>query len=103
MPVDIALGDERHGDDVAHARQRIERGEGILEHRLDQARAGLAVHVDDPLALDRDVAGAGLEQAQDQAGQGGLAAARFAHDAQHAAGRHGEGDVVDGDHVTVGA
>ena len=45
----------------------------------------------------------GLEQAQDQARERGLAAARFAHDAQNAAGRHGEGDIVDGDHVTVGA
>ena len=45
----------------------------------------------------------GVEQAQDQAGEGGLAAARFAHDAQHAAGRHGEGDVVDRDDMTVGA
>jgi hypothetical protein len=70
---------------------------------LDQARAGFAIHVDDPLAFDGDVAGAGLEQAQDQPGEGGLAAARFAHDAQDAAGRHGEGDAVDGDDVPVGA
>ena len=86
LRVDVALGTERHGDDVAHARQRVERGEGILEHRLDQPRAGAAIHVDDALALDRDVAGGRREQAQDQAGEGGLAAARFAHDAQHAAG-----------------
>ena len=48
-----ALRHQRHGDDVADAGQRIERGEGVLEHRLDQPRAGLAVHVGDALALDR--------------------------------------------------
>ena len=53
------------------------------------------------LAFDGDVAGVGREQAQDQAREGGLAAARFAHDAQHAARRHGEGDVVDGHDMAV--
>jgi len=101
--VDIALRTQRQGDDVAHARQRIERGEGILEDRLDEARAGPAIHVDDPLAFDGDIAGTGFEQAQDQSREGGLAAARFADDAQNAAGRHGEGHVVDGDHVSVAA
>ncbi len=88
---------------VSHARQRIERGEGVLEDRLDQARARLAVHVDHAPAFDRDVAGRGFEQAEDQPRQGGLAAARFAHHAQHAALRHGEGDVVDRHDVTIGA
>ena len=102
-PPDVALGAQRHGDDVAHARQRVKRGEGVLEHRLDEAGARLAIHVDDALALDGDVAGAGFEQAEDQARQGGLAAARFADDAQHAARRHGEGHVVDRHHMAVGA
>ena len=96
-----ALRLQRHRHDVADAGQRIERRERILEHRLDQPRAGLAIHVDDALALDRDVAGVGREQAQDQAGEGGLAAARFAHDPEHAARRHGKRDAVDGDDATI--
>ena len=98
---DVALRRQGHGDDVGDLGQRIERGEGILEHRLDQARACLAVHVEDALALDGDVPGVGLEQAEDQARQRGLAAARFADDAQHAAFRHSQTYIVDRDHPAL--
>ena len=80
----------------------LSEANGILEHRLDQPSARLAIHVEDALALDGDVAGGRRQQAEDQARQGRLAAARFAHHAQHAAGRYGEGHVIDGDHVPVG-
>ena len=40
-----------------------------------------------------------LEQPEDQARQRGFAAAGLADDAEHAAGRHAEGDVVDRDHA----
>jgi len=63
--------------------------------------AAFAVHVGDPLAFDGDVAGRRLEQAQDQARECGLAAARLAHDAQDTARRHGEGNIIDGDDMAL--
>ena len=50
------------------------------------------------LALDERRARGRQHQAEDQARQRGLAAARFTDDAEHAARRHAEGDIVDGDH-----
>jgi hypothetical protein len=96
---DAALRHERHGHDVAHTPARVQRGEGILEDRLDQARAGAAIHVGEALSVHQHLAGGGRQQAEDHAGEGGLAAAALADDAEHAAGGHGEGDVVDRDDV----
>jgi hypothetical protein len=46
--------------------------------------------------------GGGLDQAQDEAAGGGLAAARLAHEAQRLAALEGEAHAVDGaDHATA--
>ena len=94
-----ALGGQRQGHDVLDAPARIERGERILEHRLDQPGARLAVEVEQALAVDQHGARRRLEQSEDQARQRGFAAAGFADNAEHAAGRDAERDVVDRDHA----
>ena len=81
-------------DDVAHPPARVERGEGVLEHRLDQPGPRAPVEVGQALAVDQHLAGRGRQQAQDEARQGGLAAAALSHHAQHAAGGQREGHVV---------
>jgi hypothetical protein len=47
------LRGERQRDDVLDAPARIERGERVLEHRLDQPGARLAVEVEQALAVDQ--------------------------------------------------
>ena len=94
-----ALGQQRQRHHVAHPLARIERGERILEYRLDEARAGPAIQIGEALALDEGLAGGRRQQPEDQPRQRGLAAAQFADDAEHAARRHAERYVIDRDHV----
>ena len=94
-----ALGCQRQGYDVLDAPARIERGERILEHRLDQPGARLAVEVEQALAVDQHGTRRRLEQSEDHARERGFPAAGLADNAEHAAGRDAEGDIVDRDHA----
>jgi hypothetical protein len=103
-PLDLAarertLGDKRQRHDVLDAAARIERGERILEHRLDQAGARLAVEIEQALAVDQHGARCRLEQPEDEACERGFAAAGLADNAEHAARRDAERNVVDRDHA----
>ena len=103
LGVGHALGHQRHADDVDDPAARVERGERVLEHRLDQLCPLAAGHGAQGAAVDQDVAAGGGMQAEDQAGQRGLAAAGFADDAEAAAPWHRERNAVDGaDHARGG-
>ena len=94
--VALALGAQGEGDDVADALAGVERGVGVLEDRLDQAGAGATVERVEALTGDGDAAAVGWDQAEDQAGQGALAAAALADNAHDAAFSDGQVDAVDG-------
>jgi hypothetical protein len=101
-----AAGDAVHAeglaDDVGHGHARVERAVGVLEddlHVAPHAAQGLALELEDGLAVEADLAGGGLEQPEDRAPGGGLAAAGLAHQAEGLAAVDGEGDVVHGAHV----
>src|SRR5205085_1297331 len=96
-----ALRGERQRNDVFHLAARVERGERVLEHRLDQAGARLAVEREQPLALDQRAPRCGREQPEDQARERRFSATGLADDAQYATCRHAEGNVVDRDHVLL--
>ena len=105
-PLDLAaregaLRGERQRHDVIDAAARIERGERVLEHRLDQPRARLAVEIEQALSVDQRGAGGRREQPEDQPRERRLPAAGLAHDPEHAAGRHAERHIVDRDHVPL--
>ena len=93
-----AIGPSRDG--VADAHARVERGEGVLEHRLD-ARRGLAAgraHRRARRAM-RDLAAGRRQDAGEDAAERGFAAAGFADQAQRlAAARSSSETSVDGLH-----
>src|SRR5262249_62101736 len=87
----------RLGDDVAGGLARIERGERILEDDLHLATIGAQLRllqVRDVAAFELDAAVGRLDQAQDRASHGGLAAAGLADQAQRFAFRDLEADAV---------
>ncbi len=86
------------GEDVADGHARIERGVGILEDDLHAAAEG--AHGGggggrQRVAFEEDFAGGGFDEAEQHAGDGALAGAGFADQAEGFAGCDGEGDVVD--------
>src|SRR5262249_10035293 len=91
-------------DDLgADGQYRVERGHGVLEHHRElgpaQATQRLGLERDEIAAGEHHPAGEARalgQQLQDGARQHGLAAARFAHDAQRVAGRQRQVDLVDG-------
>jgi hypothetical protein len=93
------VDDQRFGDDIVHALVRVERRPWVLEHGLHrrpvlaQGVATQRVHV---LAVDEDLAGRGLLQAQDELRGGRLAAAGFADDGERLALGDREVDAVHG-------
>src|SRR6185369_6855870 len=81
---------ERLGQDGADGVARVERAERVLEDDLHVApppRQRAPVELEDILAREADAAAARLDQAQERAAEGRLAAARLADDAQRLA-RH---------------
>ena len=93
-----AVDDQRLGDGASHLHARVERRPGILEHRLHLGAVGaerVALQAVDRLALEQDAALGRRLEIEDHARRRGLAAARFAHQAQRLAGADLEGDVVD--------
>ncbi len=86
--VTALVGDERLGDDGAHPHARIQRGEGILEDRLDGAPIGanaLGIEAWRSRPSKSSSPPVGLFQPQHQLGGGGLATARLTHDAKRTA------------------
>src|SRR5205085_677513 len=76
-------------DDRAHRHSWIERRVRVLEddlHLLAERAQRSLIERGDVLALERDLTGGRLDQAEDRAARGGLAAARLADEAQRLAG-----------------
>ena len=86
----IALGGQRQADNVANALARVERGERVLEHGLDQARSLASIHAGEAAPIHQSLARGWRQQAHDQTGKRRLAAAGFTHDTQHVARRKRE-------------
>jgi hypothetical protein len=85
------------GDDVAHRHARVQRRVRVLEDDLHVAAQRLqlvAAQVEDILAVEKDRAFSGWDQAQDGARDGGFAAAGFPHQAEGFALAHGEADII---------
>ena len=95
QPVDA----ESLGDAGADRGPRVERRERILEDDLHPAPERLeppAAELRDVGPVEDDAAAGRLDQAQQHAADGGLAAAGLADEAERLAPADGEADVVDG-------
>src|SRR6516162_2284815 len=103
---DVASGeplgdDERLGDDRGGAHARVERGVGILEHRLYRLAIVSAPRVIERaqvVPLEADGAAARLFQPEHKLCGGGLTATRLADDAEGAPGFDRKRDPVDRAH-----
>ena len=80
---------------VGHERKRLEHHGQVF---AAQGNQGLFGHGRDVLAAEQDLPMAGLDQAVEQANQGGLAGARQAHEHKNLALVDGEIGVSDADH-----
>src|SRR6185295_4521389 len=90
------------GDDIAGPHARIERRERVLEDDLHALAQGPQLGLAEPgelLALEPDAARRWLDQAQDGAPDRGLAAPRFADQADGFGRADRETDIVDGVHM----
>jgi hypothetical protein len=97
-PISGGVDDQCLGDGASRLHARIERRPGILEHRLHLGAIGpqrVALQAVNRLALEQDLALGRRLEIEDHARRRGLAAARFAHQAQCLAGADLERDVVD--------
>jgi hypothetical protein len=86
------------GNDLLDAHAGIEGGVGILKHGLHAAaeRLELALRdAGDGLAVKGHASGGGLEESEDDAGDGAFAGAGFADEAEGFSALDGEGDAVD--------
>ena len=90
------------GDGVAHGGARVEGGARVLHDDLQAPPVGMEVsrrqrrEID---AVEADAAAGRLDQPQDAATHGGLAAAQLAHQRQGLAAPDGEVDPIDGSYV----
>ena len=93
-------------DDVADLTTRVERRDRVLEDHLQigtDLAERLAFHVRKVVALVVDASGLDVVEANDRLGNGGLAATRFAHDAEGLAFGDVEADAAHGMHHLVTA
>ena len=100
---------EGFGEDLADGHARIERGVGVLEDdghvaaETAEMRGGDGEEVGGGAVwfafgrggVEEDLAAAGFDEAEEEAGDGGFAGAGFADEAEGLAAVEGEGDVVD--------
>ena len=101
-----AVHAQRFADDVARRHARIERRERVLEDDLHLPPVGAQlplVEMRDVGAVDPDPARGRLDQAEDRAPDGGLAAAGFADQRQCLAGADRKADAVNRVDVASGA
>ena len=92
-----AMDGERLAEDLAHAHARVERAVGVLKDHLDAAVVAAELgprQRADVEAVEADLALVGLDQPHQAAGERGLAAARFADDAERLAARDCEAHAV---------
>ena len=101
LPLAPRLGelvdDEGLADDRAHRHAGVQRRVGVLEddlHVAPQVAQRALVEGGDVLVLEPHLARGGLDEAEDAAAGGGLAAARLAHEAERLALQDLHGDVV---------
>ena len=89
---------QRHLQDLLDVAPRVQRGPRVLEDDLDrlaQVQRALALAREQLLAAEPDAAGGRLVHADGRVGDGALAGARLAHQAQGLSLVQGEGDAVD--------
>ncbi len=88
-------------DDVTYIHARVERGIRILEDDLQvppQLAQLALIELQDRASLIAHIACSRLDQAQQKAAQGGLAAARLTHNGEGLAATDAERHAVDGTH-----
>ena len=98
-PLDQAVGADRLGDDALHAPARIEARVRVLEDHLEppaQLQHLVRVRGAEVLAVEHDATARRRVQPADEARDGGLAAARLAHDGECLAGREMKIHTIDG-------
>ena len=94
----FAVDSEGFGEDVADAHARVEGREGILKDDLHAATYAAEVAGFEGEEVDGivgDLAGGGLDEAEEHAGDGGFSRAGLADEAEGFAAVDGEGDVID--------
>ncbi len=92
---------ERTRDDIGHGVLRVQRGVGILEDELDGPLFAPAASLHQGckrLAVQRDEASVGRQQAGDATRERGLAGAAFADDRECRTGFYGKAHIVDRAH-----
>ncbi len=92
------MNDQGLGDDIFHAKARVERGERILKNNLQVAAqaAHFAPAGGEQIAsFEADRARSGLDQAKDEASQRALARAGFADEAERLSGMNVERNIID--------
>jgi hypothetical protein len=97
------MDEEGFGEDLADGHAGVEGGVGVLEddgHVAAEAaemRGGDGEEVDGGAVwrVEEDLAAGGLDEAEEEAGEGGFAGAGFADEAEGLAADEVEGDVVD--------
>ena len=93
------VDDEGLADDRAHRHARVQRRVGVLEddlHVSPEVAERPLVESRHVLTLEGDLARGRLDEAEDAAASGGLAAARLAHQPQRLALEDAERHVIDG-------
>src|ERR1700756_6047901 len=93
------MNDERLGDVVFHAKTGIERGEGVLEDDLQVASQFAHLAAADAYqipAIVNNGSRCGLDQTKNEAAEGALARAGFAHQPQRFAGVNLQRNIIDG-------
>ena len=104
FPTLVPVNDERFGDDVLHAKARVERGERVLKDDLQVAPKAAhfaPVGCKQVATFEQNRAGSRLNQAQNQASERALAGAGFADQAQCLSAMNFERNVVDGANFTA--
>ena len=94
----LVMDVEGLGQEIPDAHAGVQGGERVLEdqsHTAAQAAKSTGRQSKQIDGVELDGAGRGLEKAQNEAGDGALARAGFAHQAESLAARKREGDIVD--------
>ena len=96
------VDDERLADDAADRHARVQRCERVLEdylHVATERAKRVSAEVRDVAALEPDLAGRRLDEAQDAAAGRRLAAAGLADEPKRLSSRDVEADAIDGMHA----